>query len=252
MSFTISQLAKIAGISVRTLHHYDQIGLFKPMARSAGGYRLYQQQQLLQLQQILMYRELELPLAEIQRLLQNPDYNLVSCLLAQKQQLTARLDHLTKLLAMLDQSLLQLESDTMSNPNHSALFQHFSPQVLREEAIQRWGATEIEQHEQQQQQLSASEQQAQAEQGELIASQLSQLRHLSAYAAEVQQLMQAQHQWLLSYGACPAERLLQLASLYVQDERFNNYYNRFGAGTAELMHDGLRLYAATLTGPEAD
>ena len=248
MSFTISQLANIAGVSVRTLHHYDHIGLFKPMGRSSGGYRLYQQQQLLQLQQILMYRELELPLAEIQLLLQNPDYNLRSCLLAQKQQLSARLEHLAKLLGMLDQSLLALESDFMQNPNPSAMFQHFNPELLREEAIQRWGATEITQHEQQQQQLSDAEQQAQTQQGEQIASELSRLRHLSADATEVQQLMQAQHQWLQSYGACPPERLLQLATLYLQDERFKMYYNRFGEGTAELMHDGLHLYVARLAG----
>lgn len=248
MSFTISQLANIAGISVRTLHHYDHIGLFKPIGRSAGGYRLYQQQQLLQLQQILMYRELELPLAEIQLLLQKPDYNLRSCLLAQKQQLSARLDHLTKLLGMLDQSLLALESEFMQNPNPSAMFQHFNPELLREEATQRWGATEINQHEQQQQQLSNAEQQAQAQQGEQIASELSRLRHLSADATEVQQLMQAQHQWLQSYGACPPERLLQLATLYLKDERFKMYYNRFGEGTAELMHDGLNVYVARLTG----
>ena len=64
-AYTVSELAKMAGVSVRTLHHYDQIGLLKPSSRTAAGYRLYEQPGLLRLQQILFFRELGLPLAEI-------------------------------------------------------------------------------------------------------------------------------------------------------------------------------------------
>jgi DNA-binding transcriptional MerR regulator len=74
-AYTVSQLAGMAGVSVRTLHHYDQIGLLVPSARTAAGYRLYQEQDLLRLQQILFYKELDLPLAEIARILDDPGFD---------------------------------------------------------------------------------------------------------------------------------------------------------------------------------
>ena len=72
---TVHQLASLAGISVRTLHHYDHIGLLTPSARSAAGYRLYGTEDLLRLQQILLYRELDLPLEEIRRILDDPGFD---------------------------------------------------------------------------------------------------------------------------------------------------------------------------------
>ena len=72
--YTVKQLAKVAGISVRTLHHYDVIGLLKPVARTEAGYRLYAEKELLRLQQILFYKELDFPLKEIIEILDNPDF----------------------------------------------------------------------------------------------------------------------------------------------------------------------------------
>jgi DNA-binding transcriptional MerR regulator len=66
-AYTISQLAKMAGVSVRTLHHYDQIGLLRPAGRSAAGYRLYAEPDLLRLQQVLFFKELDMPLDEVRR-----------------------------------------------------------------------------------------------------------------------------------------------------------------------------------------
>ena len=77
---TVHQLASLAGVSVRMLHHYDQIGLLTPSARSAAGYRLYGTEDLMRLQQILLFRTVDLPLAEIGRILDDPEFDPVRAL----------------------------------------------------------------------------------------------------------------------------------------------------------------------------
>lgn len=242
-TYSISQLAALAGVSVRTLHHYDAIGLLQPAGRSTGGYRLYNQQQVLQLQQILMFRELEYPLAQIQQIMQTPDYNLTHCLREQQQLLAGRIAHLQRLQQMLDNAIQLQESGPMTSS--SPLFNQFSQATLREEAISRWGETEIRQTEQQLASLSIAQQQELAQEGEKIAQGLAQCLHLPADAAEVQLWAKRQHQWLQHYGPCPLERLAMLGDLYVSDARFQAYYDRFGAGTAVLLRDALHWYAAS-------
>ena len=79
-AYTVSQLAKMAGVSVRTLHHYDHIGLLKPSRRTEAGYRLYERQDLLRLQQILFFKELDLPLSEIRGILDDPGFDQIESL----------------------------------------------------------------------------------------------------------------------------------------------------------------------------
>ena len=78
--YTVGQLARTAGVSVRTLHHYDHIGLLVPLSRTEAGYRLYKEQDLLRLQQILFFKELDLPLSEIRDILDDPEFDPVEAL----------------------------------------------------------------------------------------------------------------------------------------------------------------------------
>lgn len=80
MSLTVSQLARLAGVSVRTLHHYDELGLLRPSGRSEAGYRLYEQQDLQRLQQVLFFRELGFPLEEITRIVSDPAFDVRAAL----------------------------------------------------------------------------------------------------------------------------------------------------------------------------
>ena len=78
--YTVKQLATLAGVTVRTLHHYDEIGLLKPSSVGGNGYRYYGEEALYRLQQILFYRELEVPLGEIRRILRNRDFDVTTAL----------------------------------------------------------------------------------------------------------------------------------------------------------------------------
>ena len=97
--YTVSRLAKLAGVSVRTLHHYDETGLLKPSFRSESGYRQYQREDLLRLQQILFYRELDFSLSEIKDILDDPEYDEVQALVSHRQSIEQRIERLSNLLA---------------------------------------------------------------------------------------------------------------------------------------------------------
>lgn len=238
--YSISELAQLAGVSVRTLHHYDQIGLLKPAGRSQGGYRLYQQAQLYQLQQILLFKELDFSLPQIRQMLSEPNFDLRASLRQQQQWIRERQLQLDTLQQTLSRTLASLEHEEMSITTQ--LFDGFSDKALREEAVSRWG-DEVKQSQASWDAKTSSDQQALQAQGEALAQQFAALRHLPAETREVQQLAQAQHSWLNAFSPCPAARLPMLGEMYVHDERFKAYYDRFGVGTAEFVRDALVIYA---------
>ena len=144
-AYTVRQLAKMAGVSVRTLHHYDQIGLLKPSSRTEAGYRLYAEKDLLRLQQVLFYRELDFPLDEIRIILDLPGFDQVEALRDHRRMLGERAERLARLLRTVDRTIARLtEEDTMPLTDEE-LYEGFSPkerEQLKEyeaEARDRWG-----------------------------------------------------------------------------------------------------------------
>ena len=97
---TVREVSKLAGVSVRTLHHYDQIGLLRPSARSEAGYRLYDDADLLRLQHIMLFRELEFPLADIRRILDSPAFDQARALQQQIELLELRREHISDLIGL--------------------------------------------------------------------------------------------------------------------------------------------------------
>jgi DNA-binding transcriptional MerR regulator len=126
MALTVSQLARLAGISVRTLHHYDELGLLRPSGRAANGYRVYEKAQLQRLQQILFYRELDLPLDEIHRIMSDPAFDVRAALIEQRRQFELRSERAQQLIEAIDKAL---EGIIVFDP-------------FEKEAEERWGSTE--------------------------------------------------------------------------------------------------------------
>lgn len=110
--FTVSEVAKVSGVSVRALHHYDEIGLLKPGHVGANGYRYYGRDELLRLQQILFHRELGLPLEEIRQVLDDPGFDRVAALRAHRVRLMAEARRYRALVKTLDATLAELEGET--------------------------------------------------------------------------------------------------------------------------------------------
>ncbi|MDR7128135.1 DNA-binding transcriptional MerR regulator [Algoriphagus sp. 4150] len=111
-NYTVKQLSGLAGVTVRTLHLYDKIGLLKPSVRTEKRYRLYGEEELLRLQQILFYRELDIPLRDITDMLNDPGFDLIKALEGHKAAMKARKKRVAEILATIDKTILKLKGKT--------------------------------------------------------------------------------------------------------------------------------------------
>ena len=133
---TVHEVSELAGISVRTLHHYDAIGLLRPRERTEAGYRLYDEQDLVRLQQILLFRELEFPLADIRRIVESPDFDQNKALEQQIELLKLKREHIDNLIGM--------AKATMKRSVTTVSFEAFDTKKMDEYAAQAkasWGDT---------------------------------------------------------------------------------------------------------------
>lgn len=115
--YTVKQLSDLAGVTVRTLHYYDEIGLLKPSSLGKNGYRYYSDEALLQLQQILFFRETELGLHLIKIIIQKPDFDKVTALQAHRQALQEKIDRLKTLIGTVDTTIMYLMGEVNMNKN---------------------------------------------------------------------------------------------------------------------------------------
>lgn len=152
-TWQVKEVARIAGVTVRALHHYDEIGLLVPSARSAAGYRLYTRDDLLRLQQIVIGRELGLALEEIRRSLDDPGFDRRRALLAQRRELERRAARTAEMLRAVDHALAMIERPPGLHPeaddpmemneeremDMKELFDGFDPARYEAEAEARWG-----------------------------------------------------------------------------------------------------------------
>lgn len=142
---SVSELAKLANISVRTLHHYDEIGLFRAGTRTLAGYRRYDRDDLERLQQILFFRELGFPLEEIRDLVTNPSFDVSAALVMQRQLLVEKIEHLHRIVGAVDRALADKRATDMSKPaTPQEMFEVFGkdPSEHEAEAKARWGQTD--------------------------------------------------------------------------------------------------------------
>src|SRR5688572_2760100 len=141
-TYQVKEVAGLAGLSVRALHHYDSIGLLTPSARSASGYRLYDDDDLLRLQQILIGRELGLSLEDIRRSLDDLKFDRREALLAQRATLAARAERAADMIRAIDVALTVIEEKDMGKVDMKNIFDGFDPDQYEDEVKQRWGNTE--------------------------------------------------------------------------------------------------------------
>lgn len=143
MALTVGELSRASGVTVRTLHHYDEIGLCRPSQRTAAGYRLYDEADVLRLQQVLVLRELGLPLDEIAAAIdETPDR--AALLRRHREALVAKRGRIEAMLAAVDAALTALEKGpgTMQNEDFKTLFDGFDPTEHEAEVVERWGETD--------------------------------------------------------------------------------------------------------------
>ena len=136
--FSVNQLAKLAGVSVRTLHHYDEIGLLKPGTRTESNYRYYGEKELLRLQQILFYKELDLPLVKIMEILDDPAFDTEAALRSHKKDLIKRRDRTSELLKTINKTIHHLKKQNMKAEDMYKGFSKEQAEAYEKEAKEKW------------------------------------------------------------------------------------------------------------------
>ncbi|MFN2166742.1 MAG: MerR family transcriptional regulator, partial [Anaerolineae bacterium] len=197
-SYTVSQLARMAGVTVRTLHHYDQIGLLRPTARTEAGYRLYREPELLRLQQILFFKELDMPLEQIRQVLDDPGFDQVTALEQHRRLLQRRMERLAHLLNTIDRTIDRLtEADmTLTDEELYAGFTTEQIERYKREARERYGTAVVEESERKAKKMSREQWQAVGAEGEAVTVALAALAGREPGDPEVQVLVARHHGWI--------------------------------------------------------
>ncbi|MCC6643529.1 MerR family transcriptional regulator [Candidatus Peregrinibacteria bacterium] len=242
--YTVNQLAKLAGVSVRTLHHYDQIGLLKPKRMQTNGYRQYGEEELLQLQQILFFRELEFSLEEISRIMQAPGFDLQNALLDQRNLIELKQKRLKGLIKTIDKTLQKINSKIiMTDQDLYGSFNKDELEKYSEEAKQRWGHTDAyKQSQKRVKKMGKAGLARVVKEGEKIGAEIAALMDYSADSPEVQKLIDKHYNWLRNFYEPNLEMYRGLGQMYVDDARFKAYYEKQKPGLAEFMRQAMAAY----------
>jgi DNA-binding transcriptional MerR regulator len=245
---TVGEVARLARVSVRTLHHYDAVGLLPPSGRSEAGYRLYTAPDLERLQQIPLFRELGFALAEIRRIMLDPGFDRRRALTAQRALLAARARRLDAMLSAVDDALDALrKGTTMEADDLFEVFGDFDPRDYDDEVQRRWGGTDayFESARRTATYGRADWQAIKAESDEITAAFVAALdQGLAPDDPAVQALVDRPWHHLARWFYTPTpEMYAELADLYVNDPRFTKNIDKAREGLAAYQRAAMRSYA---------
>ncbi|MEU9243133.1 MerR family transcriptional regulator [Streptomyces sp. NPDC048385] len=252
MSYSVGQVAGFAGVTVRTLHHYDEIGLLVPGERSTAGHRRYGDRDLDRLQKILFYRELGFPLDEVAALLDDPDADPRAHLRRQHELLTARIEKLQKMAAAVEHAMEARRMGINLTPEERfEVFGDKDPEQYAEEAERRWGGTEAYAESQRRaaRYTKADWQRMKAEVDDWSARYAALVNAAEPAAGERAMDMAEEHRRHISawFYDCPHETHRCLAAMYVSDERFKAFYDSMAPGLAEHLKEAIEANAVRHT-----
>ena len=233
----INEVAKLTGVTVRTLHYYDEFGLLKPSTITENGYRIYDEKNLETLQEILFFRELDFPLSDIKNIMLNPSYNKNEALKHHKEILIQKRDRLNNLIRLcnstmkgeLDMSFTQFDKSTIEN--------------LTKATKERYGSTKeyAESMERTKNYTSDDYARLELEATELFAK-FAENKHLPPDDEKVQHIVK---EWQIhiskNFYTCSDEILKHLGQTYLEDD-FRENIDKVGAGTAEFMAEAIKYF----------
>ena len=249
---TVKQVAKISGVSVRALHHYDEIGLLKPASIGRNNYRYYGRDELLRLQQILLHRELDIPLNEIRAILDDPNFDQLDALRQQREKLAAEARRYAELVRTIDRTIADLNGETAMN--HADLYKGISPEKQAEYEkwlVDKYGGDmpqHIEISKRKYETLSQAEK-------ELLGKDLQQLEiawadamknGVPADSPSLDPLLERFRRWVATMWSrpCPPEAFAGLADLHLSHPDFVSRYEKLGEGFSDYHARSMKAYAA--------
>lgn len=250
MEYTVQKLAHLAGVSPRTLRYYDEIGILKPARISSSGYRIYGQQEVDRLQQILFYRELGMGLEGIKDMVTSPDFDGAKALREHREKLLKKREQLEQLIDNVERTIAQKEGRiTMSDKEK---FAGFKRKMIEENEVkygeeirEKYGEETVEESNRKLMNMTKEQYDEFTGLGEEILATLCEAFKTGDPAGELAQKTADLHrQWLTySWPSYSKEAHAGLAQMYVDDSRFTAYYDEKQPGAAEFLRDAVFIYA---------
>lgn len=237
---TVKEVSRLAGVSVRTLHHYDAIGLLKPTKITDAGYRLYNDDAIQRLQSILMFRELQFSLKEIKEMLDHPDFDFQEALEKQIEILELQYAHIGELI-----SFARTIKSRGVNTMRFDVFSKDKIEKCKKEVVEKWGNTAAyEEYEKKTAAYDESKHEKLAKDMMSIFAQMGTLKHMRPDAEPVQQKIALLQQFITeNYYTCSNQIFAGLGEMYVSDERFKQNIDKVGGeGTAEFIRQAILTY----------
>ena len=237
---TVKEVSQLTGVSVRTLHHYDAIGLLRPTRVTESGYRLYDDRALARLQHILLFRQLQFPLKEIKEILDTPEFDPIQALEQQIRLLELQRAHLDDLIS----HARQIQQTGVINMDFSA-YSTTELDRYAAEAKAKWGKTDAyKEFEQKTAGQSKAQLQSTGDALMDIFMEIGAIRHRSPASDEAQALIAKLQNFITQhYYNCTKQILYGLGQMYIAgDAMTENIDKAGGEGTAQFVHDAIEIY----------
>ena len=257
--YTVQQLSKLSGVSTRTLHHYDEIGLLKPAYTGENRYRYYGREELLRLQQILFYRELDLPLLQIGALLDQPEFDRLTALREHRARLESEAARYRRLIQTIDRTIVELTGDPTMND--ADLYHGFAPEKQAEYErwlVDRYGDDARQTIEQSKSHLSSLQpRQRDARMQELADIEAALMeaykRELPPDSLALEPMLARHRSWvaLMWNKPCSPEAFAGLADLYCAHPDFLARYEKLAAGFCDFLVAAMKAHARRLSSIES-
>ncbi|MBC1309234.1 MerR family transcriptional regulator [Listeria booriae] len=251
MEYTVQKLAMLAGVSTRTLRYYDEIGILKPARINSSGYRIYGQNEVDRLQQILFYREMNVGLDKIKAILEQPDFDETEALKTHRAKLLDKRKQLDELIRNVEKSIAHSERRiTMTDQEK---FEGFKQKMIDEneekygtEIREKYGDDKINKSNAKLKGMSEAEMERVNRLAETILVELAEAFETGDPAGEKAQEVAAMHkEWLSTYwDMYSKEAHAGLAQMYVDDERFTAYYDKDQPGLAAFLRDAIVIFTS--------
>jgi DNA-binding transcriptional MerR regulator len=243
MSYTVKQLSDLAGVSIRTLHYYDEIGLLKPESVGANGYRHYEDKSLLKLQQILFYRELGLELSRIKEIVNRKNFDVQSALESHRKSLQARVERLNRLIATVDDTILNLKGKKeMSKRQLFSAFSEEEQEKYAAEAERMYDPAIVKASNKKWKTYSPEEKQRILNEGGQVYEDMMAAMPKGPAAPEVQEIVERWRKHMDYFWTPNLEQLTGLTELYTSDPRFKANFDKIDPRLAEFMKEAVKVY----------
>lgn len=244
MKYTVKKLANLVGISSRTLHYYDEVGLLKPSDYGKNGYRLYQEEDLLRLQQILFYRELELSLDEIKAILNSPHFDVIEALEDHKSVINLKIKGFSEILHTIDKTIKKVKGEIkMKDQELYGAFSKEQVERYKKEIKEKYSSTFVAEGDKTKKWTKEEFKAITAEGEDITKSILDKINQgLEPEDNEVQIEIERHFQLINKFYDCSLEIYEGLANVYAEDERFVKVFEKQDKMLPEFMRKAMILY----------